>query len=77
MELEELVEIIADVLDADTQDVTEDTRFVEDLGADSLDRFQIVSEVEDRLHIQIPEDALEEIETVGDALSAINDANLG
>ncbi len=75
MELEELSEIIADVLDTDAQEITEDTRFVEDLGADSLDRFQIVSEVEDKLRIQIPEEALEEIQTVGDALSAIRMAS--
>ena len=75
MELEELSEIIADVLDTDAQEITEDTRFVEDLGADSLDRFQIVSEVEDKLRIQIPEEALEEIQTVGDALSAIHMAS--
>ncbi len=74
MGLEELKEIIADVLDTDVEDITEETRFVEDLGADSLDRFQIVSEVEDRLHIQIPEDILEEITTVGDALNAIEEA---
>ena len=42
MELEKLKEIIADVLNVEVNDITEDTTFVDDLGADSLDIFQII-----------------------------------
>ena len=58
---------------ADTA-VTMEASFIDDLGADSLDVFQIITELEDRLGVQIPENVLEEISTVEDALVAINDA---
>ena len=47
MELEKLKEIIADVLNVEVNDITEDTTFVDDLGADSLDIFQIIMGIED------------------------------
>ena len=75
MQFEELCTIIAEVLDVEEDTITLETRFIDDLGADSLDLFQIVSEVEDRLSIQVPEDALEEIVTVEDALNAINEVD--
>ena len=75
MQFEELCTIIAEVLDVEEDTITLETRFIDDLGADSLDLFQIVSEVEDRLGIQVPEDALEEIVTVEDALNAINEVD--
>ena len=74
MELEELKEIIVDNLDVDEELITEQTRFTEDLGADSLDLYEIVIEVEDLLQIKLPDDVLKEIKTVEDALEAINDA---
>ena len=74
MELEELSTMLSDVLSVDTGTITLNSKFVEDLGADSLDVFQIVSEVEDRLQITIPEDMLEQIATVEDALNAINES---
>ena len=74
MELEELSTIISDVLSVDPGAITLNSKFVEDLGADSLDVFQIVSEVEDGLQITIPEDMLEQIATVEDALNAINES---
>lgn len=74
MELEELSTIISDVLSVDPGAITLNSKFAEDLGADSLDVFQIVSEVEDRLQITIPEDMLEQIATVEDALNAINES---
>ena len=74
MNLDEIKSIVADILNISTSEVEPDSRFIEDLGADSLDVFQIITELEDRLGVQIPENVLEEISTVEDALVAINDA---
>ena len=73
MDFEELSRIISDVLGIDPDTITADSKFVDDLGADSLDLFQIVTDVEDALDIQIPEEMLEQIVTVEDALNAINE----
>ena len=73
MEFEEFSRIIADVLGSDADTITADSKFIDDLGADSLDLFQIVTDVEDALDIQIPEEMLEQIVTVEDALNAINE----
>ena len=67
MELEKLKEIIADVLNVEVNDITEDTTFVDDLGADSLDIFQIIMGMEEKF------DA-EQISTVGDAVEQIKNA---
>ena len=53
MELEKLQKIIAEVLNVDTEEVTWDTTFVDDLGADSLDIFQIVMGIEEEFDIEI------------------------
>ena len=74
MDLDEIKSIVADILNISPSEVEPDSRFIEDLGADSLDVFQIITELEDRLGVQIPENVLEEISTVEDALVAINDA---
>ncbi len=73
MEFEEFSRIIADVLGIEPETITADSKFIDDLGADSLDLFQIVTDVEDALDIQIPEEMLEQIVTVEDALNAINE----
>lgn len=71
MELEKLQEIIAEVLNVDASEVTLSTTFTDDLGADSLDVFQILLGVEEAFDIEIqPEDA-EKIVSVGDAVEAI------
>ena len=74
MNLDEIKSIVADILNISPSEVEPDSWFIEDLGADSLDVFQIITELEDRLGVQIPENVLEEISTVEDALVAINDA---
>ena len=74
MELEKLCSIIAEVLHIDAKSITEDTAFVEDLGADSLDIFQIVMGIEEEFDIEIPSDAAEQITTVGDAVEQIKNA---
>lgn len=74
MEFEKLQNIIADVLNIDTDKIAMDTTFVEDLGADSLDVFQIIMGIEDEFDIQIPDDAAEKIVTVEDAVNQIKQA---
>ena len=71
MELEKLQKIIAEVLNVDTEEVTWDTTFVDDLGADSLDIFQIVMGIEEEFDIEIPTEEVEEIVSVGDAVEQI------
>lgn len=74
MEFEKLQEIIAEVLSIDTAGITEDTTFVDDLGADSLDIFQIVMGIEEEFGIEIPTEEAEKISTVGDAVEQIKQA---
>ena len=71
MELDKLKMIIADVLNVDTAEITEDNTFVDDLGADSLDIFQIIMGIEEEFDVEIDNDAAERIVTVGDAAEAI------
>lgn len=73
MELEKLKNIIADVLNINAGDITQDTTFTEDLGADSLDVFQIVMGIEEEFDIEIPAEAAEKIITVGDVLKQIKE----
>ena len=68
MELEKLQKIIAEVLNVDTEEFTPDTTFVDDLGADSLDIFQIVMGIEEEFDIEIPTEEVEQIVSVGDAV---------
>ena len=71
MELEKLQKIIAEVLNVDTEEVTWDTTFVDDLGADSLDIFQIVMGIEEEFDSEIPTEEVEQIVSVGDAVEQI------
>ena len=71
MELEKLQKIIAEVLNVDEQEVFMDTTFVEDLGADSLDIFQIIMGIEEEFDIEIPTEEIEGIVSVGDAVEEI------
>ena len=71
MELEKLQKIIAEVLNVDTQEVSMDSTFVEDLGADSLDIFQIIMGIEEEFDIEIPTEQVEKIVSVGDAVEEI------
>lgn len=72
MELDLLKKIIADVLSVDPDEITPDTTFIDDLGADSLDVYQIIMGVEEELDIEINEEDAEKIQTVQDALDMIN-----
>ena len=74
MEFEKLKKIIAEVLNVDEEEITADTTFVDDLGADSLDIFQIVMGLEEEFDIEIPNEEAEKIVTVGDAVEQIKNA---
>jgi acyl carrier protein len=74
MEFEKLQGIIAEVLNVDAEDITMNTTFVDDLGADSLDVFQIIMGIEEEFDIEIPQEAAEQIVTVGDAVEQIKSA---
>lgn len=74
MEFEKLQQIIADVLNIEVDEITMESTFVDDLGADSLDVYQIVMGIEDGFDIEIPDDAAESIVTVADAVEQIKKA---
>ena len=71
MEFEKLQKIIAEVLNVDADEITMDTTFVDDLGADSLDVFQIIMGIEEEFDIEIPNEEAEKIVSVGDAVDQI------
>ena len=74
MEFEKLKQIIAEVLNVDADEITMDTTFVDDLGADSLDIFQIIMGIEEEFDIEIQNEDAEKIVTVGDAVEQIQNA---
>ena len=71
MEFEKLRDIIVEVLNVDESEVKMDSTFVDDLGADSLDVFQIIMGLEEEFDIEIPNEEAEKIVTVGDAVEQI------
>ena len=66
--LEKIKEITAESLGAEAEAITEATSFKEDLGADSLDLFEMVMAFEDAFEVEIPSEDLEQIQTVGDVV---------
>ena len=64
--LEKIKEIAADSLGADVNEMTPETSFKEDLGADSLDLFEMVMALEEEFEVEIPTEELENIRTIGD-----------
>ena len=74
MEFEKLKKIIVDVLNVAENEITMDTTFIDDLGADSLDVFQIIMGLEEEFDIEIPNEQAEKIVTVGDAVEQIKAA---
>ncbi|RKQ31007.1 MULTISPECIES: acyl carrier protein [Clostridia] len=71
MEFEKIRKIIAEEMNLNVEDVKQESRFVEDLAADSLDVIQIVLKLEEEFDIEIPDDAVEQISTVQDAVDQI------
>ena len=74
MEFEKLKKIVAEVLNVDENEITMDSRFVDDLGADSLDIFQIIMGIEEEFDIEIPQEVAENITSVADAVEQIKNA---
>ena len=74
MEFEKLQEIIADVLNVQKEEIRPETTFVDDLGADSLDIFQIIMGIEEEFDIEIDNEEAEKIVTVQDAVDQIKKA---
>ena len=71
---EKVTNIIVDKLSVDKSRVVPEASFLDDLGADSLDTVELIMEFEKEFDIQIPDDKAESIETVGDAISFIENA---
>lgn len=67
--LEKMKEIIADQLSVDADTITEATSFKDDLGADSLDLFELVMALEDEYSVEIPADDLQQMAIVGDVIN--------
>ena len=74
MEFEKLQQIIAEVLNIEPDEITMNTTFVDDLGADSLDVFQIIMGIEEEFDIEISNEDAEKIVSVGDAVEQIKNA---
>ena len=66
--LERVTKIVIEHLDVDAEKVTEKASFIDDLGADSLDNVELVMAFEEEFDIELPDDAAEHIQTVGDAV---------
>ncbi len=68
---ERIVAVIADKLDIPAEDVAEESKFVEDLNADSLDQVELIMALEDEYDITIPDEDAQKIVSVKDALDYI------
>ncbi len=74
MEFEKLKKVIAEVLNVDPEEIKMETTFTDDLGADSLDVFQIIMGIEEEFDIEIPAEEAEKISTVEEAVELIKNA---
>jgi acyl carrier protein len=70
---DEVKEVVVEQLNANPEEVKEDSKFVEDLGADSLDVVELVMALEEKFGIEIPDEDAEKIQTVGDAVKYIEE----
>ena len=73
MELEQIKKILAEQFSMNEDDITMDTSFAEDIGADSLDLVELVMALEQEFDIEIDDEEVEKIKTVGDAVRYIKD----
>ena len=74
MEFEKLQKIISEVLNVGVDEIKMESSFTDDLGADSLDLFQIIMGIEEEFEIEIDNEEAEKIATVGDAVEQIKNA---
>ena len=73
MVLEKIKSILAEQLDADIDSMTAETRIAEDLGADSLDVVELLMSIEDEFSVEIPDEAIETLKTIGDVVKYIEE----
>ena len=71
--LEKIIEIIEEQLSVEGMEITEDTRFKEDLAADSLDLFELAMAIEEACNIEIPSEDLEKVTTVGSVIAYLKE----
>ena len=74
---ERVIDIVTEQLGVSRDQIKDDTSFVNDLGADSLDTVELVMELEEEFDINIPDDAAEKIQTVGQAIEYIEKLQSG
>ena len=74
--LEKMKELIADQLGIEADEITENSKFKEDLGADSLDLFELVMALEDEYSVEIPAEDLQSMVTVGDVISYLKNKGI-
>lgn len=73
MVLDKMKDILVEQLECSPEDITMESLLVDDLGADSLDAIDIVMSVEDTFKVEVPDEIIEKIETVGDIVNYIED----
>ena len=73
MVLDKMKDILVEQLECNPEDITMESLLVDDLGADSLDAIDIVMSVEDTFKVEVPDEIIERIETVGDIVNYIED----
>lgn len=73
MILDKMKDILVEQLECNPEDITMESLLVDDLGADSLDAIDIVMSVEDTFKVEVPDEIIEKIETVGDIVNYIED----
>lgn len=71
--LDDVKEVVVEQLNVNPDEIKEDSKFVEDLGADSLDVVELVMALEEKFDIEIPDADAEKIATVGDAMKYVED----
>ena len=71
--LDDVNEVVVEQLDCDPAEIKEDSKFIEDLGADTLDVVELVMALEEKFDIEIPDEDAEKILTVGDAIKYVED----
>lgn len=73
MIFEKIKEIICEQLEVDEKKVTMESSLIDDLGADSLDLIDLVMSIEDEYDVEVPDDMIENIKTIGDVVKFIEE----
>ena len=75
MVFEKVREILAEQLDIETEEITMESQIADDLGADSLDVVELLMSIEDEFQVEIPDEEIENIKTIGELVKYIEDNN--